>query len=94
MAQPASVFDTGLLGAGYAAAVPVIARFVPVVRERRWRWLLVHHAGVAAIVAGWALRGRPQAAVVNVGWLLVSSAWYAAGPGVKSRSDNRRTPDT
>ena len=83
-----------LLVAGYAATVPVVARFVPVVRERRWRWLLVHHAGVAAIVAGWALRGRPPAAAVNAAWLVASSAWYAAGGGVKSRSHNRRTADT
>ena len=67
-----------LLGAGYPAAAAVLARWLPVVRERRWRWLAVHHLGVAAIVAGWAGR-RSSAAVVNGAWLVVSSAWFAAG---------------
>jgi len=70
---------TALLAAGYPLAVGVLARFPAVVRERRWRWLAAHHLGVGAIVAGWALRGRPSAAAVNVAWLVASSAWYAAG---------------
>lgn len=67
-----------LLGVGYPAAVAVLVRWVPVVRERRWRWLAVHHLGMAAIVAGWSGR-RPGAALANAGWLVVSSMWFAAG---------------
>ncbi|HET7486421.1 MAG TPA: hypothetical protein VFJ85_00730 [Acidimicrobiales bacterium] len=79
-----------LFAVGYPAAVAVIARWVPVVRERRWKWLAVHHAGVAAIVAGWLLR-RPPAAIPNAAWLVVSSVWYAAG-GRVSREAGSRTP--
>ena len=73
--QPEAV----LFGVGYPVAVGVIARFVPVVRERRWRWLAAHHAGVLAIVAGWALRGEASAAAANASWLVASSLWYALG---------------
>ena len=69
----------GLLGLGYAASIAVLSRFLAVVRERRWRWLAVHHVGVVAIITGWALRGRASAAVVNSAWLVASSAWYALG---------------
>lgn len=68
-----------LLGVGYPAAVAVLVRWLPVVRERRWRWLAVHHLGMAAIVAGHLTARRPGAAAVNGAWLAVSSAWYAAG---------------
>lgn len=68
-----------LFAFGYPAAIIVIARFVPVVRERRLRWLMVHHAGVAAIVLGWATAGNATAVVVNSAWLVVSSVWYALG---------------
>jgi len=64
---------------GYTAAIIVIARFVPVVRERRLRWLVVHHVGVAAIVLGWATLGDAPAVVVNSSWLVVASVWYALG---------------
>jgi hypothetical protein len=64
---------------GYSAAIIVIARFVPVVRERRLRWLVVHHVGVAAIVLGWATKGDASAVMVNSSWLVVSSVWYALG---------------
>jgi hypothetical protein len=68
-----------LLGAGYPAAVAVVVRWLAVVRERRWRWLAVHHLGVAAIVAGQLTARRPWAAAANGAWLVVSSAWFAAG---------------
>lgn len=69
----------GLLGFGYATSVAVLSRFVAVVRERRWRWMAVHHLGVSAIVAGWTLRRATPAAAVNAAWLVVSTAWYALG---------------
>ena len=68
-----------LFGVGYPVAIGVIARFVPVVRQRRWPWLAVHHAGVVAVVAGWALRGEAFAATINASWLAASSLWYALG---------------
>ncbi len=68
--------EIGLFGFGYPASIAVLSRFLLVVRERRWRWLAVHHLGVAAIVAGWLSRGRPSAAAPNSAWLLASTAWY------------------
>lgn len=68
-----------LFGFGYPASVVVLTRFVPVVRERRWRWLAVHHLGVAAVVAGWLSRGESAGAAGNAAWLVVSSLWYALG---------------
>ncbi|MGQ0804592.1 MAG: hypothetical protein ACT4PI_12120 [Actinomycetota bacterium] len=69
----------GLLAFGYPTSIVVIVRWLPVVRERRWRWLIAHHAGVAAIVAGWAIKGNTRAVVVNASWLAVSSVWFALG---------------
>ena len=71
--------ELALFGFGYPASIVVISRFVPVVRERRWRWLAVHHLGMAAIVAGHLSRGHPGAAVGNGAWLVASSVWYAVG---------------
>ena len=79
-----------LFAVGYPAAVVVIARFVPVVRERRLRWLAVHHAGMAAIIAGYAVKGTPSAAAINAAWLAGSTAWYAAGG---RRSSRRPAPE-
>lgn len=71
--------SAGLLAVGYPVSLAVICRFFPVVRERRLRWLLAHHAAVLAIVAGWAMRGNRPAAAVNSAWLVVASAVYLAG---------------
>lgn len=68
-----------LFGFGYPASVAVLSRFVPVVRERRWRWLVVHHVAVAAIIGGWAVRREAGAVALNATWLAVSSAWYVLG---------------
>lgn len=69
---------------GYPTAVVVISRWIPVVRQRRLRWFLAHEAGVAAIVAGWAILGRRQGVVVNGSWGVIAVAWYALG-GRRSR---------
>ena len=69
----------GLLAVGYLVAVPLLTRWVAVVREQRWRWFLAHEAAVAAIVAGWALRGRRAGAAVNGAWMLAAGAWYVLG---------------
>jgi len=71
--------EIAVLGLGYTSSLVVIARFAPVVRERRWRWLVAHHLGVVAIVAVAADRNRPPAVVVNSAWLVASSAWYVLG---------------
>lgn len=74
-----SVLRIVLFVFGYPASIIVIVRFVPVVRERRLRWLVVHHVAVVAIVLGWATAGDRSAVVVNSSWLVVSSVWYALG---------------
>ena len=67
-----------LLVAGYPVAVAVIVRWVPVVREQRTSWYLVHGAAMGAIIVGWALR-RPAAVPANAAWLVVSTVWYRRG---------------
>lgn len=73
--------ELALFAVGYPASITVITRWIPVVRERRWRWLVAHHIGVTAIIAGWVLRRELPAIAVNSGWLVASSAWYALGGG-------------
>ncbi len=68
-----------LFGFGYPVSIAVIARFVPVVRERRLRWLVIHHVAVAGIVLGWALDSNWLAAIINASWLISSTLWYALG---------------
>lgn len=65
-----------LLALGYPTAITVLTRWIPVVREGRTKWFLAHQAGVAAIAAGWALRGRTQGVVTNGAWFLVAAGWY------------------
>ena len=68
-----------LFAFGYPVAIVVIARYVPVVRQRRARWFAAHEAAVTAIVAGHALRSDARAVVVNSAWLVAGTAWYALG---------------
>ncbi|MGH8922438.1 MAG: hypothetical protein ACRD0H_29560 [Actinomycetes bacterium] len=68
-----------LFAFGYPMAIVVIARFVPVVRQRRTRWIVIHHVGVAAIIAGWALAASGRAVVINTAWLVASTGWYLLG---------------
>ena len=74
-----STVATALHVAGYPTAVAVLTRFVPVVRERRLRWFLAHQVGMAAITAGWLLRGEDRGAAVNGAWLVLATVWYASG---------------
>jgi hypothetical protein len=67
----------GLFVVGYPAAIVVITRWVPVVRERRTKWFVIHQAAVAAIVAGQALKGNTPAVLVNGAWFVVAAIWYA-----------------
>ena len=62
---------------GYPAAIVVIARWVPVVRERRTKWFVIHQAAVAAIVAGQALKGNTSGVAINGAWFVVAALWYA-----------------
>ena len=79
-----------LLVVGYPVAIVVIARWVPVVRERRRAWFLAHAAAVVAIIGGWAVR-RPVAALPNAVWLVVSTLWYRfGGPGPEEPASPER----
>lgn len=74
-----------LFAFGYPTAIVVIVRFVPVVRERRTRWFVLHELGVAAIVAGQALVGSTQGVLVNGAWGVVAALWYVLGPSLNRR---------
>lgn len=62
---------------GYPLAIVVIAQFVPVVKQRRITWMAAHHAGVVAIITGWALSGDWVPVAINSCWLVASTLWYA-----------------
>jgi hypothetical protein len=79
-----------LFAFGYPAAIIVIFRFVPVVRERRTRWFVIHELGVAAIVAGQALVGSAQGVVINGTWGVIAAMWYALGPTIQRRRRARQ----
>jgi hypothetical protein len=70
---------TALFAFGYPTSIVVILRFVPVVRERRMKWLVAHDLAVAAIVSGWALKGDRRAVAINASWLVAANVWYALG---------------
>lgn len=74
-----SVLRLALFGFGYPVSILVIARFVPVVRERRRSWILWHQAAVAAIVAGFVLKSDWSAVAINGTWFVVAAFWYALG---------------
>ena len=78
---------TALHVVGYPVAVVVIARFVPVVRDRRVRWFVTHQVAVTAIVVGWLLRGRLGAVAVNAAWLAAAAVWYARGKPHRSAGE-------
>ena len=64
---------------GYPVAIGVIARWIPVVRQRRTPWFVAHQAAVGAIVAGHALRGRTSGVIINGAWWVVAALWYWLG---------------
>lgn len=76
---------TALFAVGYPTSIVVILRFVPVVRERRWKWFAAHQLAVAAIVAGWALKGDRRAVAINSSWFVVAAVWYALGGRRRAR---------
>jgi hypothetical protein len=77
---------TVLFAFGYPISIAVILRFVPVVRERRLKWLIAHDLAVTAIVAGWALKGDRRAVAINASWLVAASVWYALGGRRRARA--------
>ena len=77
---------TALFAFGYPVSIAVILRFVPVVRERRLKWLVAHDLAVVAILAGWVLKGDRRAVAINASWLVAATVWYALG----ARSTERR----
>lgn len=70
---------TVLFAFGYPVAVVVIAFFKRVVRERKLAWFASHQVAMAAIVAGWSIRGRASPVVVNGIWFVVAAAWWVLG---------------
>ncbi len=64
---------------GYPVSIIVIARWIPVVRERRWRWFCVHQVAVAMIVAGWIIEGQGRSVAVNTTWFVIAAVWYPRG---------------
>jgi hypothetical protein len=74
-----------LFAFGYPGAIVVIVRWVPVVRERRTQWFVVHEAAVGAIVAGHAIAANTQGVIVNGAWGVVAAIWFAAGPAISRR---------
>lgn len=70
--------STALFVFGYPVSIAVIARWLPVVRERRWKWFVAHELAVAAIVAGWAMKSDTRAVAINGSWLGIAAVWYAA----------------
>ena len=77
---------TALFAFGYPTSIAVILRFVPVVRERRLKWLVAHDLAVAAIVAGWALKGDRRAVAINASWLVAANVWYVIGGRRRARA--------
>jgi hypothetical protein len=77
--QTMSTTRLALFAFGYPVAIIVIARFVPVVRQRRIRWLAIHHLAVACIVTGWAIKPDWSAVGINSAWLAASTVWYVRG---------------
>ncbi len=79
--------STALFVFGYPTSIAVLTRWIPVVRERRTRWFAAHELGVAAIVAGWALKSDTSAVTINASWLVIGTAWYLAA----GRRRNQKT---
>jgi hypothetical protein len=77
---------TALFVFGYPTSIVVILRFVPVVRERRMKWLVAHDLAVAAIVTGWALEGDGRAVAINASWLVAANVWYALAGHRRARA--------
>ncbi len=63
--------ETVVLAVGYAMAIPVCVRLVPVLREQRVSWFAVLQVGTALIVAGHLLRDDAGGAIANVAFFVI-----------------------
>lgn len=64
---------------GYPVACMAIVTFVGIVGDRRTRWFIAHELAMGAIVVGWLLADRPEAAMFNAAWLVSAALWYLIG---------------
>lgn len=64
---------------GYPIACMAIVTFVGIVGDRRLGWFVAHEAAMAAIVIGWLLADRPDAAAFNGVWLVSAAIWFWVG---------------
>lgn len=88
-----SAAGLGLLAAGYAVALAVITRLVPVLRQRRRRWFLALEAATGCVAAGWGLRGRTTPMVLNATAVVgLAVAWWATGRRAGENPLSRRRP--
>ena len=74
-----AIVRIALFAFGYPVSILVIARFVPVVRERRLRWIVWHQGAVGAIVLGYVLSSDWRAVAINSTWFVVAAIWYVLG---------------
>lgn len=64
---------------GYPVALMAIVTFVGIVHDRRLGWFVAHELAMAAIVLGWLLAERPEAAIFNGIWFVSAAIWFVAG---------------
>lgn len=76
LGSPQGILAVLLIVLGYLAGVAMLADFVPVVDERRFRWLVVHDVGLVLNAIGWLLLGYRALAGVSIAWLAAATAWY------------------
>jgi len=94
----AALTGNALLVPGYAVAVVVLARFIPVLRERRSGWFFALELATAGLVAGHLLAGRVPAAVINaVALACFAAVWCWSGRRLRTfteQSDRGTHPDS
>jgi hypothetical protein len=75
-----SAAGVGLLVVGYPVAVGVLARLVPVLRQRRRRAMVALEVATVGIAAGWGLRGQPAGVASNAAAFVgFAVAWWWTG---------------
>ena len=82
-----SALRVALFAFGYPVSIAVISRWIPVVRQQRIRWFIIHQIAVAAIVLGQALRHRAIGVALNGSWFVIAAIWYI----VVGRTQRSRT---
>ena len=64
---------------GYPVALMAIVTFVGIVYHRRVGWFVANEIAMTAIVVGWLLADRPEAALFNAVWLVSAAVWFGLG---------------